>query len=68
MKRIVIVALMAVFTVAGLLGSTFVPKFIGNISSGGASVQESLLIAAVMAGILFVIAFFSEKSKTKRTG
>lgn len=45
----------------GLLGSTLVPKFIGNLSAGDASVQESLLIAAVMAGILFIIAFFLGK-------
>jgi fucose permease len=52
----------------GLLGSTFVPKFIGNVSAGGSTVQESMLIAAVMAGILFVIAFFLDHGrKMKRT-
>jgi fucose permease len=39
----------------GLLGGTFVPKFIGNLSVGS-TVQQSLPIAAVMAGILFVFA------------
>jgi len=39
----------------GLLGATFVPKFIGNLSVAQ-SVQQSLPIAAVMAGILFVLA------------
>lgn len=44
----------------GLLGGTFVPKFIGNMSVGR-SVQGSLPIAAVMAGILFVISMFIAK-------
>jgi fucose permease len=39
----------------GLLGGTFVPKIIGNLSVGS-TVQQSLPIAAVMAGLLFVIA------------
>ena len=41
----------------GLLGATFVPKFIGNLSAGK-SVQTGLPVAAVMAGILFVISLF----------
>ena len=41
----------------GLLGATFVPKFIGNMSVGR-SVQGSLPVAAVMAGLLFVISLF----------
>jgi fucose permease len=41
----------------GLLGGTFVPKIIGNLSVGR-SVQGSLPIAAIMAGILFVISLF----------
>jgi len=41
----------------GLLGGTFVPKFIGNLSVGS-TVQQSLPIAAVMAGILLVISLF----------
>ena len=41
----------------GLLGATFVPKFIGNMSVGR-SVQGSLPIAAVMAGLLFLISLF----------
>lgn len=52
----------------GLLGGTFVPKFIGNMSVGR-TVQGSLPIAAVMAGILFVISLFIAKvgrpAKTK---
>jgi fucose permease len=39
----------------GLLGGTFVPKYIGNLSATG-TVQGSLTIAAVMAGLLFVVA------------
>ena len=41
----------------GLLGGTFVPKFIGDISAGG-SVQNGLLILAIMAGILFLLSLF----------
>jgi len=41
----------------GLLGATFVPKFIGNLSVGH-SVQGSLPVAAVMAGILFITSLF----------
>ncbi len=41
----------------GLLGGTFVPKFIGNLSVGS-TVQQSLPIAAIMAGILFIISLF----------
>lgn len=44
----------------GLLGGTFVPKFIGNLSVGG-TVQGSLPIVAVMAAILFVISLFIGK-------
>lgn len=44
----------------GLLGGTFVPKFIGNLSVGS-TVQQSLWIAAAMAGILFVIALIMGK-------
>jgi len=44
----------------GLLGGTFVPKFIGNMSVGR-TVQGSLPIAAVMAGILFLISLFIGK-------
>jgi fucose permease len=39
----------------GLLGGTFVPKYIGDLSAAG-TVQGSLTIAAVMAGLLFLIA------------
>ncbi len=41
----------------GLLGGTFVPKFIGNLSVGS-TVQQSLPIAAIIAGILLVISLF----------
>lgn len=41
----------------GLLGGTFVPKIIGNLSVGR-SVQASLPIAAIMAGILFILSLF----------
>jgi fucose permease len=41
----------------GLLGGTFVPKFIGNMSVGS-TVQQSLWIAAAMAAILFIISLF----------
>jgi fucose permease len=44
----------------GLLGGTFVPKFIGNMSVGR-TVQGSLPIAGVMAGILFLISLFIGK-------
>ena len=38
----------------GLLGGTFVPKWVGNLSVGS-TVQQSLVIPAVMAGILFLL-------------
>jgi fucose permease len=41
----------------GLLGGTFVPKLIGNMSVGH-TVQGSLPIAAIIAGILFLISLF----------
>jgi FHS family glucose/mannose:H+ symporter-like MFS transporter len=41
----------------GLLGGTFVPQIIGNLSVG-ATVQQSLVIVAAMAAILFVISLF----------
>jgi len=44
----------------GLLGGTFVPKIIGNLSETG-GIQSGLTIAAVMAAILFVIGFFMGK-------
>jgi fucose permease len=51
----------------GLLGGTFVPKFIGNMSVGR-TVQGSLPIAAIMAGILFFISLFIGKvGKPART-
>lgn len=41
----------------GLLGGTFMPKIIGNLSVGS-TVQQSLPIAAIMAGILLIISLF----------
>jgi hypothetical protein len=40
-----------------LLGGTFLPKFIGNLSVGS-TVQHSLPIAVIMAGVLLVISLF----------
>jgi predicted MFS family arabinose efflux permease len=39
----------------GLLGATFVPKWIGNLSAGG-TVQGGLKVAAAMALLLVVVA------------
>jgi hypothetical protein len=39
----------------GLLGATFVPKWIGNLSATG-TVQDGLKVAAVMAVLLIVVA------------
>jgi fucose permease len=44
----------------GLLGGTIVPLIIGRLSIG-ATVQHSLVIVAIMAGILFVISLFMGK-------
>ena len=41
----------------GLLGGTLIPKFIGNLSVGS-TVQQSLPIAAIMAGILLLVSLF----------
>ncbi len=41
----------------GLLGATFVPKIVGNLSAGG-TVQQSLYIVLGMAVALFVISLF----------
>ncbi len=41
----------------GLLGGTFIPKYIGNLSVGS-TVQHSLPIALIMAFILMVISLF----------
>ena len=38
----------------GLLGGTFVPKYVGDLAAGK-TVQESLWIAVIMAGILIVL-------------
>lgn len=44
----------------GLLGGTFIPKMIGNLSVGS-TVQQSLPIAAILAGVLLVISLFIGK-------
>jgi fucose permease len=41
----------------GLLGGTFVPNIIGNLSVE-ATVQQSLMIAGIMAGILVIVSLF----------
>lgn len=41
----------------GLLGATFVPKIVGNLSVG-ATVRQGLLIVLAMAAALFVISLF----------
>ncbi len=41
----------------GLLGGTFVPKIIGNLSVGS-TIQQSLPIAAGMAGMLLIVSLF----------
>jgi fucose permease len=45
----------------GLLGGTFVPKWIGNLSVGS-TVQQSLVIPAVMAAILFLLSLVIGKA------
>jgi fucose permease len=50
----------------GLLGATFVPKFIGNLSVGQ-TVQQSLPIAAVIAGILFILSIIMGLTGKKKT-
>jgi fucose permease len=39
----------------GLLGGTFIPKYVGDLAAGR-TIQGSLTIVAVMAGLLFLIA------------
>jgi fucose permease len=46
-----------IINTVGLLGGTFVPKIIGNLSVGS-TVQKSLMIAAIMAVILIVVSLF----------
>ncbi len=49
----------------GLLGATFVPNMIGNLIVDS-TVQQSLIIAAIMAGILIIISFvIGRVGKTK---
>ncbi len=48
----------------GLLGGTFVPQYIGYLSKGR-TVQQSLWIAVVMGGLLFVVALVMNKDKPK---
>lgn len=49
----------------GLLGGVFVPKLIGNMAAE-ATVQQSLLILGIMAGILFVISLFIGRIGVKK--
>lgn len=49
----------------GLLGGTFVPKYIGNLSTSG-TVQGSFTVAAVIAGFLFVMALVMGAVRQKR--
>jgi len=49
----------------GLLGGVFVPKLIGNMAAD-ATVQQSLFILVVMAGILFIISLFIGKIGVKK--
>ncbi len=41
----------------GLLGATFVPKIVGNLSVG-ATVQQGWMIVLAMAAVLFVVSLF----------
>jgi fucose permease len=50
----------------GLLGATFVPKIVGNLSVG-ATVQQGLLIVLAMAVALFVISLFLKAGAPKGT-
>ena len=50
----------------GLLGATFVPKWIGNLSAGG-TVQDGLKVAAGMALLLVVVAPALGVGKKKAT-
>lgn len=51
----------------GLLGGTIIPKFVGNLSVGS-TVQQSLLIPAIMAAILLIVSLFVGRvGKTKES-
>ena len=50
---------------AGLLGGTLIPNIVGNLSVGS-TVQHSLLIPAIMAGILIAVALFIGKVGTQK--
>ena len=50
----------------GLLGATFIPNIIGNLSEE-ATVQQSLLIAAIMATILVIISLFIGRAGKPKT-
>lgn len=50
----------------GLLGATFIPNIIGNLSEG-ASVQQSLYTAAIMAAILVFISLFIGRVGKQKT-
>ena len=49
----------------GLLGGTLIPNIVGNLSVGS-TVQHSLLIPAIMAGILIAVALFIGKVGTQK--
>lgn len=51
----------------GLLGGTFVPKIIGNLSILS-TIQQSLLVAVVIAVILLIIAVFIGRIRNTKTG
>lgn len=51
----------------GLLGGTFIPNIIGNLSEG-ATVQQSLMIAGIMAVILVVVSLFIGRVGKPKTG
>ena len=49
----------------GLLGGTFIPKLIGNLSVGS-TVQKSLPVAAMIAVILLIISLFIGRIKSRK--
>jgi fucose permease len=51
----------------GLLGGTFVPQIIGNLSVG-ATIQQSLLIVLAMAAALFVVSLFLRSNPRPAAG
>lgn len=54
----------------GLLGGTFIPKFIGNVSAAATAEQfspDALWIAVVMAGILFLLSLVIGRTKPSQS-